>query len=158
MEGSGGRSGIGRRNSATAEWFREWHPRWVATGRLNVLSLDVGSTSVAMQYFIRAGPGLFCFRIAFDEAYAKYKPGAMLLSLALTHLRENTDAAWIDSTTDPNNVFFLGMLPERRTLSRLLIATGGALDRDLVSALPTITKLVAAEKHLRTRLARTRTK
>jgi len=141
------------RNADTAAWFREWHPRWVATGRLTVLSLNVGSISIAMQYFVQAGEGLFWFRMAFDEAYARFGPGAMLLSLALNYLRDNTDAQWIDSLADKGNAFVLGMLPERRRLSALLIGTGGGLDRALVLALPTMTKLVAAEKQVRARLA-----
>jgi len=77
-----------------------------------------------------------------------------MVSLAMNFLRDNTDAAWIDSTTDRDNDFFLGMMPERRTLSTILIGTGGAVDRAMVSALPTMTKLVVAEKQVRKRLVR----
>ena len=68
-----------------------------ASGRLTILALNVGSVSVAMQYYVRANEGLFCFRIAFDDAYAKYKPGAMLMSMALSHLRDHATAEWVDS-------------------------------------------------------------
>ena len=150
MESSGwkGREGgkAFARSADQAAWFKEWHSRCVAAGRLTVLALNVASVSIAMQYFVRAGEGLFCFRIAFDETYATYGPGAMLLISALNHLRENTDAAWVDSTSDKDNAFFLGMMPERRTLSTLLIGTGGAVDRAMVSALPTMTKLAVAVK------------
>jgi len=142
------------RSPEQAAWFREWHGRWLAAGRLSVLALNVGSISVAMEYFVRAGEGLFGFRIAYDDAYAHFKPGAMMVSLAMNFLRDNTDAAWIDSTTDRDNDFFLGMMPERRTLSTILIGTGGAVDRAMVSALPTMTKLVVAEKQVRKRLVR----
>ena len=135
----------------TMAWFGDWHRQWVATGRLTILSLQVGQTPVAMQYFVRAGEGFFCFRIAYDETFAKYKPGAMLLYLALNYLRDNTDAAWLDSTSDKDNEFFLGMLPERRKLARLLIGIGGAFDRTLVSALPVMTKLVCSGRQVRDR-------
>ena len=158
MEMAGWKGGMGGqafgRSPETTAWFGEWHRQWVATGRLRVLALEVGQTPVAMQYFVRAGEGLFCFRIAYDEAFAKYKPGAMLLSLALNHLRDNTDAAWIDSTSDRNNQFFLGMLPERRTLARLTIGVGGIFDRRLVAALPILTKAVALRRQMRHRWAR----
>jgi len=160
MESSGwkGRGGgkAFTRSSEQEAWFRAWHRCWVDAGRLHVLALNVGSASIAMQYFVRAGEGLFCIRIAFDEAYAKFGPGAILLVSALSHLRDNTDAAWLDSSADPNNAFFLGIMPERRTLSRLLIGTGGVWERNLVSALPTMTRVVAAEKQVRKRLTRTR--
>ncbi len=137
-----------------AEWFRDWHARLVASGRVTLLSLDVGSRPIAMAYVVRAGEGLFCFRIAFDEEYAKFGPGPMLLSSALTLLRDTTDAAWFDSMTSKDNAFFLGLLPERRRLSGLFIGTGGTLDRSLVSALPAMTRLSAATHQLRKRLQR----
>ena len=143
------------RNPDTAAWFGEWHRRCVDAGRLHVLALNVGSVSIAMQYFIRSGEGLFFFRMAFDEVYGKFGPGAILLSSALNHLRESTDAVWIDSLADKDNAFVLRMLPERRMLSTLLVGTGGALDRSLVSKMPTMIKLVAAGSHVRERIART---
>ncbi|HEY5025187.1 MAG TPA: GNAT family N-acetyltransferase [Acidimicrobiales bacterium] len=137
-----------------AEWFREWHRSLVAGGRATLLSLEAGSHSIAMAYVVRAGEGLFCFRIAFDESFAKYGPGPMLLSSALTFLRDSTDATWFDSMTSKDNSFFLGLLPERRTLSRLFIGTGGTVDRALVSALPAMTKLSAAAHQMQKRLVR----
>ncbi len=158
MEMSGWKSREGGRALALkpdmAEWFREFTDRWIASSRLTVLSLNLGSAPIAMHYFARAGDGLFCFRMAFDEEYGKFGPGGMLLNSAMHYLRDNTDAAWIDSWTDRDNAFMLGMLPERRALSTLLIGIGGTLDRTLVSALPTITKTVAAGKQLRTRFVR----
>jgi CelD/BcsL family acetyltransferase involved in cellulose biosynthesis len=139
---------------ALAAWFRDCHRRLVDGGRLTLLQLNVGPTPIAMSYVVRAGEGLFCFRIAFDETYSTYGPGAMLMSLVLTFCRENTDAAWVDSMTDKDNAFFLGMLPERRTLSRLLIGTGGQLDRAVVSAFPAMTRFRAAQSQFRTRVAR----
>jgi CelD/BcsL family acetyltransferase involved in cellulose biosynthesis len=135
-----------------ADWFRDWHRCLVAAGRLSLLSLDVGSVPIAMSYFVRAGEGLFCFRTAFDESRARYGPGAMMVSSALNFLRESTDAVWVDSMTSKDNEFFLGMLPERRTLSRLFIGTGGRLDRAVVSALPAMTRLVDAERKVRKRV------
>jgi len=137
-----------------AEWFRDWHRCLGAKGRVTLLSLNVGSHPIAMAYVVRAGEGLFCFRIAFDEGFAKYGPGPMLLSSALTFLRDTTDATWFDSMTSKDNAFFLGLLPERRRLSRLFIGTGGALDRALVSALPAMTKLSAATGQIQKRLVR----
>jgi CelD/BcsL family acetyltransferase involved in cellulose biosynthesis len=157
MEMAGWKGGHGGRafgsSQETTAWFGDWHRQWVHAGRLTVLTINVGRTPVAIQYFVRAGEGLFCFRIAYDEAFSKYKPGAMLLSMALNHLRDNTDAAWLDSTSDKSNKFFLGMLPERRTLARLLIGTGGALDRSLVAALPVMASTLASGRGMRHRWA-----
>ena len=153
MEMSGWKGGPGGQalGSApeTTAWFKEWHHQWAVDGRLTVLALQVGQTTVAMQYFVRAGDGLFCFRMTYDETFAKYKPGAMLLSLSLNYLRDNTDAAWFDSTSDKDDEFFLGMLPERRTMARLVIGIGGVLDRSMVSVLPAATKTVVRGRQAR---------
>jgi CelD/BcsL family acetyltransferase involved in cellulose biosynthesis len=133
-------------------WFKDWHARSLATSQFTLLSLDVGSVPIAMHYFVRSGEGLFCFRMAFDEAYAKYSPGTVLLILAMAFLYENTDAEWIDSATHKGNVHMLGILPERRALSQLLIGTGGRLDRAIVSALPAMTKLGSAKRRVQERL------
>lgn len=131
------------RDPAKVAWFHEWTDRWTKAGRLKVLSLNVGNTSIAIQYYLRAGEGLFLFRIAYDDSYAKYGPGGLLLESGMAIQLEQTDASWIDSSTDPDNAFLLEMLPERRTISMLLIGTGGTLDRTLVSAMPVMTRGVA---------------
>jgi CelD/BcsL family acetyltransferase involved in cellulose biosynthesis len=158
MEASGwkGRDGghAFARYPGMADWFREWHSRLSAAGRVTLLSLHAGTVPIAMSYFIRAGEGLICFRSAIDEEYSKYGPGAMLVAAALTFLRESTDAAWMDSMTWKDNAFFLGLMPERRTLSSLLIGTGGALDRAAVSALPTLERLVEVRHRVQGRMAR----
>jgi hypothetical protein len=97
---------------------------------------------------------LWTFRIAYDDAYAKFSPGSILLFETLEHVRDQTGALSIDVYTDKNNKFFLGMLPERRSIAMLLIGTGGALDRSLVAALPTMTRLISVSTDVRQRLVR----
>jgi hypothetical protein len=104
-----------------------------------------------MEIFVRAGEGLFDFRGAYDERYAKHGPGAMVLSDAMQHLYEHTDAAWIDSSTDKDNRFLLEMLPERRALCTMVIGTGRALDKVAVATLPSQVRVVAGIRRARTR-------
>jgi hypothetical protein len=135
-------------------WFHEWYAYWTETGRLTVLALNLGDTSIAMQYFIRAGDGIFVYRVAHDAGYPKYGLGQMLFESAMELLYKDTDAEWMDACTDPDNAFFLAMLPERRTTSMLLIGTGGLVDRACVSAMPTMSRVVAAQRQARQRWAR----
>lgn len=67
-------------------------------------------------------------------------------------LLKETDASWIDSSTDPENKINLEMLPERRSMAMLLIGTGGRLDRSLISAMPVMTRGVAELGRMRGRL------
>jgi len=158
MEASGwkgrGHGSAFARHPAKIAWFREWCELWAPTGRLHLLALHVGEACIAMQCFVRAGRGLFFFRMAFDAAYARSAPGAMLLASSMEHLRTCSDADWIDSCADRDNRFVLEMLPEARPLSMLLIGTGGVVDRRAVSALPAVTRIVAAGRRARRRWAR----
>lgn len=135
-------------------WFREWCERWTKTGRVQGLALHLGETPIAMQYSILAGDGVFLFRTAYDDAYARYGPGAMLLESTLETLRKQTDAIWVDSSTDPGNEFLLKMLPERRTITMLLIGTGGMVDRMMVSSIPVMTRGVEEFRRVRRRVRR----
>jgi GNAT superfamily N-acetyltransferase len=142
------------RDPRKIDWFHEWSDYWGGTQRMKVLALNLGDTSIAMQYFIRAGDGIFLYRIAFDENYPKYGLGQMLLESALEFLFKETDADWLDACTDADNDFLLAMLPERRTTSTVLIGIGGVVDRTCVSATPTMSKAVVAQRRARERLAR----
>jgi CelD/BcsL family acetyltransferase involved in cellulose biosynthesis len=103
-----------------------------------------------MQYDVRAGEGIFGFRIGNDDSYARYSPGTALFYLSLSYLLDHTDATWFEAPTDKDN-WTLHLLPERRTLSNVLIGTGGLLDRTLVSAVPAMEKLIALPGQARTR-------
>ena len=47
-------------------------------GRLMMLGLHVGERPVALKCNFLAGQGSFAFKIAYDEAYARYSPGVLL--------------------------------------------------------------------------------
>jgi Acetyltransferase (GNAT) domain len=140
------------RDPAKVAWFRDWCQWWTSAGRVIVIAVNSGETSIAMLYCLRAGEGIFLYRTAYDDAYSKYGPGALLLEGVMDVLLKQTDASWIDSSTDPENKINLEMLPERRSLAMLLIGTGGRLDRSLISAMPAMTRGVAELGRMRVRL------
>ncbi len=139
-------------------WFHEWYQRWAPTGRLTVLSLQLEEIPVAIEFFVRAGEAIFCFRGAYDDAYAKYGPGLTVFTECMAHLLEHTDAGWVDSATDKDNQFLLEILPERRSLSVLYVGVGGALDKSVVRALPGMVRFVASQRQMREQWARSRSK
>ncbi len=140
------------RDPAKVAWFGEWCERWTKAGRVVVSALNVGNTSIAIGYFVLAGEGIFYYRTAYDDTYAKYGPGALLLQSAMEALLKQTDAKWIDSSTDPGNEFMLRSLPEKRTIAMLLIGTGGTVDRLLVSSMPFMTRGVEDLRGVRQKL------
>ncbi len=137
-------------------WFREWYQRWAPTGRLIVLCIEVGDVPVAFQFCVRAGQGIFLFREAYDESYARYGPGAMVVADSMEFLFKNSDAQWLDSSTDKDNTFLLELLPERRVMSTLYVGVGGKLDRSMMAVLPAMTKLLASQRDMRDERTRAR--
>lgn len=112
------------KDPGTEAYFRDSHCRLLENGRAHLLALKGGDRTVAMQYYIRSGPGLFTARIAYDDEFAPCSPGSVLLSSAIEYLGEKTDAQWIDSATQPNNEFFLRLMPGRRRFSEAIIGVG----------------------------------
>jgi CelD/BcsL family acetyltransferase involved in cellulose biosynthesis len=141
------------RDPAKVAWFQEWCDWWTSAGRLVVIAVNLGDISIAMLYCIIGGEGIFLYRTAYDDAYAKYGPGALLLEAVMEALLQEKGAQWIDSSTDPGNKINLEMLPERRSIAMLLVATGGRADRLAVSAMPALTRGVSELRRLRRRVS-----
>jgi hypothetical protein len=116
------------------EWFREMCDRFRSEGRLVVYSLEVGDTVVAMQLMLRGGEGLFDLVMTYDETYARFSPGMQLVIDAVDHFHETTDAQWLDTCTYEGNETSLRLYPDRRTVSTVLVAVGGQIDRLLLRA------------------------
>jgi hypothetical protein len=111
------------------EWFREMCDRFRSAGRLLLYSLQVGDSVVAMQLMLRGGEGLFGLLTAYDEDYARYRPGTQLDLDGIDRFHEATDAQWLDTCTWAGNETLLRLYPDRRTVSTVLVAVGGPLDR-----------------------------
>jgi CelD/BcsL family acetyltransferase involved in cellulose biosynthesis len=139
--------------SDTDAFFHEFHERWRSTGRLIQLSLNLADQPIAMQCYLQAGEGVICYRIAYDENFAQYSPGSMLFTEAMSYFRERADVEWLDSGTSKDNQFFLRLLPERRTISSLMVGAGGWASRAWVRARGPAFRLEAARRRLREKVA-----
>jgi CelD/BcsL family acetyltransferase involved in cellulose biosynthesis len=135
--------------SDTNAFFHEFHERWRSTGRLIQLSLNLAEQPIAMQCYLQAGNGVICYRIAYDENFAQYSPGSMLFTEAMSYFRDRTDVEWLDSGTSKDNQFFLRLLPERRTISSLMVGAGGLASKAWVRARGPASRLEAARRRLR---------
>ncbi|HWC34895.1 MAG TPA: GNAT family N-acetyltransferase [Mycobacteriales bacterium] len=124
------------RREATVRFFTELCERFAASGRLVLLSLQSADRAAAMLCCLRSGEGLFAYRIGFDEALGRGSPGVQVFLDAMAYLHRETDAAFLDSCTTPDNRYLPDLLPDTRSLTTMVIAIGGALDRGFVRALP----------------------
>jgi hypothetical protein len=111
------------------EWLRELCDRFRSEHRLLLYCLQAEDTVLAMKLMIRGGEGLFSVWTVYDEKYAHYSPGNQLLLDTIDRFHEETDAQWIDTCTYEGNTTYLLMYPDRRTVSTVVLAVGGRVDR-----------------------------
>ena len=107
-----------------ARFFLELCRDFAAQGRLQLLELRAGGRTLAMKCNIRAGDGLFYFKIAYDEEFARFSPGVQLEVEAVRLFHDDTDAQWIDSCADANNAMINRLWPDRRIVLTLVLVKG----------------------------------
>lgn len=86
--------------------------------------MTAGGTTVAMKCNLLAGDAVFCFKIAFDEEWARFSPG-VLLEVENVERFHAGEATWMDSCADPDNAMINRLWPDRRRISTLLVPCGG---------------------------------
>ena len=131
LEASGwkGEAGTAMRSAAHAEFFRETCAGFAAAGRLQLVALTGGDRSLAMQCNLRAGDGVFCFKLGVDEEFARYSPGVQL-QVDNVHLFHGDETLqWADSCADPSNQMINRLWPDRRHLVSVMVPGAGALGR-----------------------------
>jgi CelD/BcsL family acetyltransferase involved in cellulose biosynthesis len=132
LEASGwkGRSGTALASmQKDAEFFRTICASFRELERLHLLSLQADDRPVAMACNVRAGEGIFCLKIAFDERWRRYSPGAQLVFDHLSWFDRHVDAAWMDSCVQPENELVDRMWPDRRPIATLAIPVDSARGR-----------------------------
>lgn len=102
----------------TERFFRECIAGAHAAGRLEMLRIDLDGRPIAMLVNFVAPPGAFSFKIAFDEAFARYSPG-VLIEIANLEILSNPDVAWMDSCAVENHPMINSLWAERRAIVRV---------------------------------------
>jgi CelD/BcsL family acetyltransferase involved in cellulose biosynthesis len=105
-------------NDDSREFFLRIGAEALAQGRFRLVALELSGVTVAMNCYFVAGNGAFGFKMAYDESYAKYSPGLLLLHFAMQHWRtEVQPPEWVDSCAVPDHPLMNQMWSERRTLA-----------------------------------------
>jgi CelD/BcsL family acetyltransferase involved in cellulose biosynthesis len=126
------------------EVLEEAHRR----GRLVITGLDLDGRPLARHIAITAGEGAICFKIAYDETYAKHAPGIVAEVENVRQFMESAGPRWEDSNTARENTSYGRVWKDRRTVQSVAIGTHGA-GRAAVAVLP----LLRLAKDLVRRLA-----
>jgi CelD/BcsL family acetyltransferase involved in cellulose biosynthesis len=120
----------GRAGSALAEhpateaFFRQALDGAAAAGRLQIRRLDLDGKPIAMLVNFLTPPGGFSFKIAYDEAYARFSPG-VLLQLDNLDVLALDDIEWMDSCAAENHPMIDSLWGERRSIVRLSVPLAG---------------------------------
>jgi len=113
---------------ATQAFFRQAMGGAAALGRLQIRRLDLDGNPIAMLVNFLAPPGSFSFKIAYDEAYARFSPG-VLLQLDNLDILARRDIDWMDSCAVENHPMIDSLWGERRSIVRLSLPLAGVRRR-----------------------------
>jgi len=115
-------------SSHTSSFFKETLAQSANAGKLERLTLVLDDRPIAMLANFITVPGVYSFKTAFDEAYARFSPG-MLIQLENLALLDRDDIKWADSCASEGHPMIERLWREKRTLKGYNIAIGGTLRR-----------------------------
>jgi CelD/BcsL family acetyltransferase involved in cellulose biosynthesis len=132
----------GRRGSALAStdpnrsFFERTALAAAQRGRLMMLALKLAGRPLAMKCNFLADGGAFTFKIAYDEAYAKYSPGLLLELENIRCFHRSPALSWMDSCAEAGHFMVNRLWLDRRSLMTLVTASGRTTGELVVSSLP----------------------
>jgi CelD/BcsL family acetyltransferase involved in cellulose biosynthesis len=109
---------------STDAFFREAAAGAFASGRLDLLRLDLDGRPIAMLVNLLAPPGSFSFKIAYDEELSRFSPG-VLIQIENLRVLERSDIAWMDSCAVENHPMINSLWAERRRIVRVTVPLAG---------------------------------
>ena len=121
-----------------AKFFRSACRSAFARGQLMMLDLRLDGKPIASKCNFLSGDSGVAFKIAFDEAFARYSPGALLEMYNIARLHERSATNSMDSCADPDHPMINHLWSERRTIETLWASSGRRGGDLLVSALPAL--------------------
>jgi CelD/BcsL family acetyltransferase involved in cellulose biosynthesis len=124
-----------------ADFFRAVCTSFRELGRLHLISLEGSGERVAMACNLRAGEGIFCLKIAFDEGWRRYSPGALLVHDHGSWFARHSNAAWMDSCVQPDNELLNRLWPGRRRIATLAIPASSTRGRLAAAAIGAAVRL-----------------
>lgn len=119
-----------RSKPGDAAFFRRMCAEMSSSGHLELVSLEGGGRTVAMECHLIDGRTLFSFKIAHDPAFRRFSPGSQLKVRVIDRLHEQGFTLG-DSCASPTNAHMNRLWPDRRRIQTLLLPTG-APSRHLV--------------------------
>lgn len=91
-------------------------------GRCRIESLELDGAPLAMLIVFASGDRAFTWKIAYDEAYAAYSPGAQLIFEFSARQRRDPSVRFTDSCADPANSLVDRLWPDRMKIADFVVA------------------------------------
>jgi Acetyltransferase (GNAT) domain len=120
----------------TRELFLRQMREAASRDRLMMLALKLDGQPIAMKCNVMAGVGGFSLKITFDEKYASYSPGVHLELDNIHRLHANANWQWMDSCATSRHFMINRLWTGRRSLKRVVVATGKSYGNFIVAAMP----------------------
>jgi hypothetical protein len=137
----------GRESSAIASnepdqsYFKSIAKEAFRRDRLSMLALRLDGRPIAYKCDFLAGRGVFTFRIAYDENYARNSPGMLLEIENVRRLHARSQIEWVDSCNDSFSCMFNRLWPARRTILDVVVSAGKSWGDWVVAAIPLLKSL-----------------
>ena len=145
MERSGWK---GKRGTALAEreneraFFEGMCRSAQASGKFHAAQITLDGKPIAMLASFVSGRGAYSFKIAFNEDYARFSPGALLMMKVIDAFRQDPRIDWVDSCAIPNHPMIDHIWAQRRQMREVNIATSNRLSPWLVVYSGKVTRIV----------------
>jgi CelD/BcsL family acetyltransferase involved in cellulose biosynthesis len=125
------------------DFFRAVVHAAFAGDRLTALALRLNGRPVAMKCNFTSRDVAFAFKIAYDEALARYSPGVLLELENIRRFDRRADLRWMDSCADPKHPMIDRLWRERRTIQTMVVGVGGRRSTSVVACLPVLRAVTA---------------
>ncbi len=136
------------RDPATRAFFTEAVHAAAECVRAQILRLALDDKPIAMLVNFLSAPGSFSFKIAFDEAYARFSPG-VLIQLENLRVLERPDIAWMDSCAVADHSMINSIWAERRPIVRVTVPLKGLRRRAAFTAARSLEQAAALARRLK---------
>jgi len=111
-------------SAAAREYFMTITRSAASGGRLEMNGYFVDGRPIAMRCAFACGGGVFGFKMAFDESYARFSPGILLEVDSIRFYHDTSRIGWLDSCATPDSSLANRLYNDRRCLQTIVISAG----------------------------------
>lgn len=123
-------------------------------GGLTIDQLTVGERTIASLITLSAHRHAVTWKIAFDQAYAKFSPGLLLMNEVTNRLLNEAQFDVVDSLATPDHPMIDRLWPDKVRIGHVLISTSPPIGRFRAAEFQAKKRLKAAAKQILRRAAR----